>query len=1286
MRIITTLLLLTAGFISHLVGQQTISFSLNWADRPERIHFNGETTERWSFEGAAYGSEFPGLPILMRRFAVAGGGQLRVTVVDAAWESFSPANEEVISPALGPELNWTTGLVREGGRWFGKISCIPVVRSAQGEFRRATSLRVRIDHLPEAAARGPVFTDRSALADGTLYKLATTGNGVHKLTYDFLRNQLGISNLDDIDPRTIRLFGNGSGYLPYRITEERPDDLIEMPVRIVGEEDGSFDSGDYLLFYGQGPHAWSYDAERDQFNRQTNIYDEENHYFIRIGSGNGLRVAQRPSLPEGDLTIDRFDEVIHLEEEKQNILHEIPNPSGSGQNWYGDFFRIARDKSYDGIFNFPDRIESEPVRVRAMMALRTRGSSRYYVSVNGEQLTSDLGGTVNIGGELTSSAARRTALQGEVLTSGDNLEVELSYPFPGGSTESEAWLDWLQLRAVRELKLQGAQMNFRSTASLAAPSAAYRLRGMNAGRLVWDITDPLQPVAQQGQLTGETLSWNAPAGSLREFTVFDPEAQLLVPEPIGRVDNQNLHGIDRADMLIVYHPDFEAQAMRLADHRRQHSGLQVVTADIFAVYNEFSGGSVDVTAVRDFGRMLFERDTSFRYLLLLGDGSFDQRDIYGLGTNFLPVFEIEGNISEVGDYPSDDYFGIFFGRETGHLLGHDLSIAVGRLPVKTAAEAEGVVSKIIRYDISPDLLGDWRTRLVYVGDDEDSGIHTRDANRVAVVARQKLPIANVDKLYFDLFPQQSTPAGDRFPEVTEGIDRAIFKGAFAITYLGHGGPRGWGQERVLSIPQVRKWRNEDRLPVFLTATCTFAGYDDASFVSAGEEILLNPRGGAIGLLTTTRPVYASQNLELTMATTEFLTERPDGRWQTLGDIIRRAKNSRTNGSDPSNDRRFTLLGDPAQVIALPEYGIETTHLNGVAVTGSSSDTLRALQKVTISGRVVDRQGNPLSDFNGTVYPTVYDKAIGVRTLQQDPGSPAAEYEIQKNVLFKGRATVSDGQFSFTFIIPKDINYAFGQGRISYYAADPGRLIDAAGYYEQVVIGGTDPDALADEQGPQVEVFMNSEDFVFGGEVQPDATLLVRLSDDNGINVTGNSIGHDLEAILDDNTSNTLLLNDFYEADEDDYRSGRVRFPLSDLEPGRHTVRVRAWDVANNSAEGLTEFVVAADGRVALERVLNYPNPFTDRTCFQFDHNLAGEDIEVLVQIFTVSGTLVKTLTGYLPASDGALRLDDCIAWDGRDDYGAPLARGVYLYQVRIRSASGTDRSASSDFEKLVILK
>lgn len=1269
-------------------AQTLVRSTLEWADEPERFRSeNGYVLERWRFDGAIFDDSAPQLPVWIERFGIDGPGALRVEVVDAQFEPFDkkPGPED---ERLGEELRfYALSSLSESG-YRGKVSCVPIVMR-DGRYLRATQISLRIYREPRTGvARGPL-TENSVLSDGEVYRMAVSEDGVYKLTYSYLKNTLGIANLDNIDPRTIKIYGNGGGHLPEHIYAERPDDLVENHIFISGEADGRFDASDYIVFYAQGPHRWRYDADDERFIRQTNIYDTRNHYFLKVGSGQGLRAIERSSVSATAAT-DAFDWVQRYEKELINPLYAVGKTPG-GQTWYGEFYKIGREQTFRSVFNFSGLITNEPAQLEAVMGLRATRTSSFQVVYNGQTFVSGVAASVPIDGsisEITNPVVNSAFLSASVNLTAEQVDLTLRYPFPSGAQVSEGWLDYLQMTARCALRWPGSgQLVFRDTRSTDNPATTFRLSDANDQVVVWDITNPLQPERQQATLSGGVLQFGAETTILREFIAFRPADNLPQPEAMGKMQPQNLHALAAAEMLIIYHPDFQASAERLAEHRRSFSDLDVKTIDINLVYPEFSSGKVDPTAIRDFVYMVYQRAPSLRYLLLVGDGSFDCRGIYpNLGKNFIPVYE-NNSSSEISGYAADDYYGIFDGNPNFNPLAFDLNISVGRLPVNTAADADAVVDKIINYDTQPENFRDWRTRLLFVGDDEDSATHSDDADLAANVARQRIPALNREKLYFDLFPQESTPAGDFFPSVAEGIDRAIFRGALAVTYLGHGGPRGWAQERVLTIPQLQQWSNLKQLPLFITATCTFAGYDDASFVSAGEEMFLAPRGGAIALLTTVRPVYASRNSALTNGSLEALfTRSADGSWPTLGSVIRQAKNNLSTPGAFDNERKFVLLGDPAMRLAIPDFNVSTLSINGNPVNSAAPDTIRALQQVTIEGQVTDLSGQLMSNFNGLVYPTVYDKAQTVRTLQQDPTSSARSYEVQRSVIFKGRARVTNGRFSFQFVAPKDIDYAFGAGRISYYAADSDQMIDAAGYTDELVIGGSAAGNLTDNEGPQVEVFINTADFVFGSIVDNDPVLLVKLSDDNGINVVGNSIGHDLEGVLNENVQNTFLLNDFYEADIDDYRKGEARYPLGALPSGRHKVKVRAWDVANNSAEGFTEFIIADDGKVALQHVLNYPNPFTDRTCFQFDHNLAGEDIQVLVQIYTISGRVVKTLEALLPANDGAIRLDDCIEWDGKDEYGDQLARGVYLYQVRVKTVGGSNRGGESDFSKLVILK
>ncbi len=1263
-----------------------------WYKSPEALQFAGQNFEVFSFRGALLGEEFPGMPFWTTTVQLNGPQQINPELTETVFEP-APKQSFPENDLLGEQISIRTKVEKVKNRWVAKIYFIPIIKEGTS-YQRLVSFRLKINSTPllYTAPRGPLTTNISELSSGNIYKLAVKETGIHKLTYDFLKNDLGLP-IDQINPAKIRILGRSGGMLPESLLAEVADDLPEHAIEVVGAADGRFDPQDYILFYASGPDVWHYDEASQSFSMTKHLYDTQSYYFLKVDAEDGKRILPTPSLTGASYLSNTFDDFDRFEEDKSNLMHDWDKSQGSGKKWYGDHFLNARSYTYNNLFNFPDLDPGSSSRIVAEMAIRALTRSSFTVKINNQSFQSNQAARVSRlsgVGDNEVDYAKTAILEKSATLSGPDFDVVVEYPFPGGSGDgSEAWLDYIEVNVRQKLNMQGSQLSFRDTRSLQYPVTQYILSKASDKLRIWDVSQSQEPQNQEFSRQGNEIIFGAAGDQLRTFVAFDPEQNLLRAEAIGRIPNQNLHGVTDPDMLIIYHPDFESEALRLKAHRETFSNLKISLASVEQVYNEFSSGAADPTAIRNFARLCYERSPDFRFLLLLGDGSFDQRDIYQLGGNFLPVYQTE-SFNPIFAFPSDDYYAILepasLGDPTDPLSGR-LDIAVGRIPVNAPEQASLAVDKIIRYDLEPASFSNWRNQLSFIGDDEDGQRHMLQADEIAGIIESSFPVFNLEKIYLDAFTQVSTPGGERYPEVNEAINQSMFRGNLVMTYLGHGGSQGLAQERVMNITDIRSWENTHQMPLFVTATCSFTGYDDAGFTTAGEEVFLNPKGGAFALLTTTRAVLSSQNKLLTEQVLIRLFERDGDSPRAIGTVMQLAKNSFTGGGILSNSRKFALIGDPSQKLAIPTWQVQTTMLNSSPADPATPDTLKALQKINIRGKLTDLAGNLLEDFNGTLYPTIYDKKVTLSTLGQDPGSPVKPFDIQKNIIFKGKATVSRGTFEFTFVVPKDINFEPGPGKISYYAADPSMLRDAHGYYDNVIIGGTDPNILSDREGPEIGVFMNTQDFVFGGITDPDPTLLVLLSDENGINVVGNSIGHDLEAILDEDTQNTLVLNDYYTADQDNYTRGTVRYPLTKLEPGRHQIRIKAWDVANNSAQAATEFVVFDGTGIKLEHVLNYPNPFTDHTCFQFDHNYANQELSVVIRIFTVSGKQVKTIRHQM-FSDGAIRLDDCIPWDGTDDYGDRLARGVYLYKINVASQipGSLEVKGESGFEKLVILK
>ena len=1181
-------------------------------------------------------------------------------------------NTQAAKDHIQDELNVWTTVEKNRNDYFLVYGFIPVIRSNSG-YIKVEEVRLTIDYgAPLVEKRdGPTFADNSVLSSGAIYKVSFTESGVYKLDYNYLKD-LGI-DIDNINPKNLAVYTSHGKALAENIIEDRFDDLIESPILIKGEENNVFNSADYILFYAKGDESWN--TSNNTYNHEKNIYSDINYAFIKVKESQGKRLGTSNSLSTTAYNSSIYNSLQRYEEDKVNLLAAFTATQGTGQLWFGDRYNTVKEYDYTDKFDLTGYVLGEEIEIKLGFAGRNdENTSRVFLDLDGNTLDKSLA-RINDSGSISTNRYANYALMNTTATiNNPNGKIVVRYPFQGNDV-SEGWLDYLQFIIPKTLNFNGNPILISNQESVNYNNTALSLTG--SPDHIWDVTsldDIKNAFVDNGQ-----IKYNS-QDELRLFYAFN-EATAMTPTKVGVVENQNLHSIDDVELIVIYHPTFENDIERYVEHRSSFGNLNVKAININHVYNEFSGGKVDPSAIRDLAKMVYDRTDNFKYLLLVGDGSFDYKQLTPdiPDHNFIPVYETKESLDPIDGFPTDDFYALLDINEGTNLKGQ-LDIAVGRFPVKTAEEFTGLVDKLIHYDTHPDTQGDWKLKLGFAADDEDSGRHLTDTEDIANQTKLRYPDFNQQKIYFDAFLQESTPGGARFPDATKELNNAVFKGLLVLNYLGHGGPKGWAQERVLQVSDIQSWNNYDNIPLLITATCTFAGYDEPSVESAGEVSLLNERGGAIGLFSTTRAVFASDNKRLVSSVYDTMFTTQGGQLQTLGEILMRGKNKNVQDTQKINARKFSLLGDPSMRLSVPLLNVETSKINGTSIS-EFSDTLKALEQVTIEGIITDQNNQFVSDYNGIVYPTIFDKESTLRTLANDSNSGEKSFNVIKNILFKGAATVTNGMFSFTFVVPKDINYAYGPGRISYYATNPDR-VDAKGSNDDFIIGGTSNNIIQDNQGPEIQIFMNDESFVYGGITNTDPVLLIKLEDENGINVTGTSIGHDLSGTLDEDNQGTFIMNDFYEATVDNFREGSARYPISGLESGRHSISVKAWDVLNNSSEARSEFVVIKDGDNVLEHVLNYPNPFTTSTNFQFEHDLTSTELDILITIYTISGKVIKTIEATKYAT--GFRIDD-MHWDGTDDFGSDIGKGVYLYKIKVRSDE-FNLLRESEFEKLVILK
>lgn len=1236
------------------------------------------------FEGAQYEPSRNFLPYAFERKRLNGNQPVSARLENAVYEIMDPNSVAAIGSQaiqIKPEPEITCYVTNSREEYFANIKIVPIRRNASsGQLEKLVSYDLRVTTQP--ARRAPVMQRASAttsvLATGTWYRIGVGNTGVYKIDYNFL-SSLGI-DMSALDPRNIRIYGNGRGQLSFSNYVAHADDLREHDIFVQGESDGVFDQSDYVLFFGTSANTWEYDSVDARYHHHVNEYCDSTYYFINADLGPGSRVQlQTSSSATPTHTVTSFDDYAFHEFDAENLIK-------SGRTWYGEKFDILG--SYSFAFSFPNIVTSSAAWCDVDMISRYAQQHTYNINCQSAS------GTISFGGTQMNTYYAPFAAPGNASLSFTPNNSVVTVNVTRTVASATGWMNWVEVNARRQMIMTGNQMLFRDQSSAGAGNVAeYQLTNGSVNSTIWDVTDFHTPKMQVVTSSPGMMEWVLPSDSAREFIAFEANG-FLTPVSRGLVPNQNLHATQPVDYIIISHPLFLAQAQEIAQLHADNDSLTSVIVTPQQIYNEFSSGAQDVTAIRDYIKMVYDRATTAaelpRYVLFMGDGSYDMKRRLSNNTNFIPTFQNLNALGLTESYTSDEFFGLLNDSgewDTGADIG-DCDIGIGRFPVQSVAEAQGIVDKIRFYMTRQEPVlnpatctnnqcgsgGEWRNTIVFVGDDEDSNIHMSQADQMATLVDTTYDTYNIDKIYLDAYQQEQTPGGERYPTVNEAITRKLDRGCLILNYTGHGGEVGLAHERVVEVQQINSWTNKCNMPLFVTATCEFSRYDDPSRTSAGEYVLLNPSGGGVSLFTTVRLVYSTPNFILNRNFYRTVFEPINGKMPRIGDVYRIMKDISGNSV---NNRNFTLLGDPAMMLNYPVNKVVTTEVNNQPVNSSSPDTLRALSLVTVKGYIADTAGNQMNGFNGILYPTVYDKPSTITTLQNDPPTAPFVYKLQRNILYHGKVTCVNGNFEFSFVVPRDISYQYGIGRISYYAENG--VTDASGYYENIIVGGANPNAATDVTGPSVQLFMNDSSFVPGGITNAEPKLFAIVSDSNGVNTVGSGIGHDIVAVLDGETDKAVVLNDYYQASVNSYQRGTIIYPYTDLADGVHTLSLKVWDVYNNSSTVTTTFEVRNEEGITLSHVLNYPNPFTTSTSFYFEHNQCCTDFDVMVQVFTVSGKLVRTINQQIYAEGFR---SQPIEWDGRDDYGDKIGRGVYIYRMYVRSSDGT---SAEHYEKLVIL-
>ena len=1250
-----------------MLGQTVVPVTIRWSDVETIQSFTGQDINYYSFEGSTNIMKYGALPVFAAEVDLPADlfhCQVEVRILDADTlsvdESLRLTDADLMTDSAAFDIEYH-------GR-KAMIYVLPLIKlKYEGNERiiRLKRFNLLVDFVPAEPERSGVlspvdYAETSVLNTGTWFRMGIVNAGVHKLTYNDLV-EMGIDP-SQVDPEKIGIFGNYNGMLPEANNKYAPDDLLENSIIVTGEPDGRFDKEDYILFYANAALTWKYNIFTGRFDHYTNIYADTVYYFFTPDMGTDKRIAvEENASSDPTVTVHSFYDYKVHEKELENLMY-------SGKEWYGESFAgDTTERTF--IFNFPDIVKNRPVYLHIEMAARTFIDSYFEVFANDKRVLD----SVKLNRVSPNSANYALAQTRKTTFLTDSSQIRIKVKYYSEDPTSIAWLNFIALNAERDLIFSGGQMSFRDPhISAAGNITRFEISGniQNAG--VWDISDNHNPKEVQYEISNNILQFTQHTDSLKEFIIFDG-SEFYSPVEYLPVPNQDLHSISQLNLMIISPEVFLPQAERLAAIHHTQDGLQPLVVTPQQIYNEFSSGTQDISAIRNFMRMLRTKGafgSQPGYLLLFGDASFDYKYRIPENTNFVPTFESKNSLRETQSFVTDDYFGLLDENEGAEASGN-LDIGIGRFPVTTPEQAKALVDKVEHY-MSKNLsvMRDWRTKLCFVADDGDKNLHLKQAKNLVSIADTLHAGININKIFSDAFPKITVPGGKRFPEVNQRINKQVESGSLIINYTGHGGLIGWSDELILDVPTIRAYNNFNNMPLFITATCEFSRFDDPEFVSAGEYVILNEHGGGIGLLTTTRLAYAHANIQVNMRVYKNLLTREDGQRPRLGDIVRMSK-------IPSNKNflNFVLLGDPALRLAYPEYDIKTTSLTNKS-TGVSADTVRALSLITVNGEVVDGDGNKLENFNGYVYPKVFDKPSVYTTLGNGDSYPA-DFTLSDKILYDGKSTVVNGEFQFTFLVPRDISYNYGFGKISYYAVDTANFTDAWGAYDRLLIGGYDESAGNDDDGPAINLYLNNKSFESGDIVSSRPLLLAELQDDQGINFTGHSLGRDMTLVIDDDFANTMVMNDYFKLDVNTYKSGKLLYQFNGLAKGWHTLKLKAWDLENNPSEKTIDFFADESADILLTNVINYPNPFTNETRFGFTNNKSGEILEVQINIFDINGRLIRSLENKVNTESN---YRSSISWDGRDYNGSPIPAGFYSYLITVTDRFG---NKTTQHQKLI---
>ena len=1185
---------------------------------------------------------------------------------------YKDINVKNIPLAINPKISiYTTKGVKSAIVTFN-----PIIKTASG-YSKVTNIVFEVFGTANSNAgkRERTFTvENSVLAQGNWFRFKVGETGVYRLDKNFL-TKLGVPA--DVDPRTIKVYGYGGDMLPLANDKNEYFDLPEVAIQFQGEQDGVLNDSDTALFYAVGTKGWS-----NENATHLNLYSNDAYYYVTYGGSSGKRM-QVFTEPSGAATVTYTDYVARVFDEKN-----IENIVQLSRKTFGENYGQSFDKQV--VLQTPMLNSSKQATIGINVAAISQNPTSFNITLNNQQI-----GTQTVQGRSDNVLAAEAYFSNQRNLNGETNSFNITFN-NNGIPSARAFLDFVAIDYYKHLAGYNKQFKFNFADAVAEVGVgAFQINNAQSISQVWDVTDRYNAAYKSN--TAATINLKMPLGELREYVAVDKN-DIYTPIEVSnaKVANQNLKGTILAngnvDYLIITNNELISAANRLANLHKTKSNLNVKVVPLDAIYNEFSSGQQDIVAIRNFIRYVyFAGNQTLKYVNLFGDASTDYFDS---ASNIVPIYHYlysalassSNNFNDWRTFATDDFYALLnegeggFEDEISPYTYTGIDLAIGRMPVTSVQEANAMVSKVEQY-LSNENAGRWKNVYTALADDVDAGSDVSlqlALNEMVDELVENKPYFNVKKIIADSYQQQVVAGGPRYPQAKEDFLNGINSGSLVVNYLGHGAETGLGGERYFEIPDIENLNNLNKYSLFAIMTCDFTRFDNPKLKSGGEYLFLREKSGAIGILATTRKIGISSANQFTKNVSRWLFDYNN----TLPDVSMAEALMYTKNDTQylvSEQGMIAFVGDPALKLAMPKPNIIITHVNEEAIENFTG-SLRALDRVKLKGQVTTESGQLISNFNGDLAVQMFDKNQERTTLVNDGIGSPMDFTTLGETVFRGNATVTNGIFEIEFVVPKDIKIAVGEGKASFYAVKEATVLDEyTGANTTIKIGGVNENAAEDNKAPEIKLFMNDESFISGGITNNSPLFLVHLEDENGMN-TASGIGHDMVAVLDGDENNPIVMNEFYETEPNNFTKGFVNYPFSNLKEGLHTITFKGWDVYNNLATATLDFVVAAETGLQLDKVLNYPNPFVDYTEFWFQHNRPNETLQVQVQILTVTGKIVKTINQTV-VSDGVLSKE--IKWDGRDDFGDRIGKGVYIYRLKVKSTVSGEQAEK--IEKLVIL-